>query len=161
MKFIIYFSAFISLLFLQSCLSDSDKQHICDCEYDDETEQIIKGVSNFTDIELGMKCDRECGFKRLLIFFYDDSDASKKIINTIASNKILVGDINDNFAFVCLSTEDSTENFKFQEKKFGTNTQPFFAVMNTRKDSLITSFGYLEKAEEIDSKLMKTLYNKD
>lgn len=148
---------FISVC-LTCCLSPSDKQHYCNCDYDDYSKPVIIGLNNFSDIELGQKCDQKCGFKRLLILFYDSSDSSKRTIELIESNPTLINDINDNFAFVCLLTDNSNENIEFQQKRFGTNKRPFFAVMTSYNDSLISSFGYLDRAEKIDSSLIRTLY---
>ena len=144
--------------FLISCLSPSDKQHSCTCEYDDQSIFVIEGVHNFNDLESGIKCDQECGFKRLLILFYNSSDSSEKMIKLMNSNQSIKNNINDNFAFVCLSTDTSDSNLEFQRKRFDNSNQPFFAVMTSFNDSLITSFGYIDEAEKINSRLTRTLY---
>jgi len=50
------------------------------------------------------------------------------------------------------------ENQEIQRKRFNSDEQPFFAVMTAFNDSLITSFGYIDKSEKIDSILISTLY---
>ena len=115
-------------------------------------------MDNYSDLELGKKCDKKCGFRRLLVLFYDESDSSRNLFKLIESDQTLVNDINDNFAFVCLSTQNSTENQEIQRKRFNSDEQPFFAVMTAFNDSLITSFGYIDKSEKIDSILISTLY---
>lgn len=154
----LYFSLILFSVFFTSCLSPSDKQHSCKCDYSKEKESIIHGVDNYSDLELGKKCDKKCGFRRLLVLFYDESDSSRNLFKLIESDQTLVNDINDNFAFVCLSTQNSTENQEIQRKRFNSDEQPFFAVMTAFNDSLITSFGYIDKSEKIDSILISTLY---
>lgn len=145
-------------VFLKSCLSPSDKQHSCDCEYEDQTENLIRGINNFSDLKSGEECDKKCEFKKILILFYNESDSSRKILDIIESNPTLVNNINNNFAFVCLSTEKSTENLDIQMKKYNNSQQPFFVVMTSLNDSLITSFGYMDESAKIDSILISTLY---
>ncbi len=154
----LYYNIFLLLILLISCLSPSDKQHSCDCDYSGEKENLIRGINNYSDLKLGQECDRKCGFRRLLILFYDESESSRKMLKLIESDQTLINDINNNFAFVCLSTENSNENLSIQKSKFNTNEQPFFAVMTAFNDSLITSFTYLDKSEKIDSILVNTLY---
>lgn len=145
-------------MLVSSCLSSSDKQHACSCEYPAQTEDVIQGLRSYSDLQSGKECDEKCGFKRLLVLFYNESDASKKMLKLIESDQKLVNDINDNFAFVCLSTETSTKNLDVQMKKFKSDEQPFFAVLTSAKDSLITSFGYMDNAEKMDSILISTLH---
>jgi hypothetical protein len=154
----LYLILVLFLVFFISCSSPSDEQHSCKCDYSKENESIIQGVDNYSDLELGKECDKKCGFRRLLVLFYDESDSSKNLLKIIESDQTLVNDINDNFAFVCLSTENSTENQETQRKRFNSDEQPFFAVMTAFNDSLITSFGYMDKSEKIDSILISTLY---
>lgn len=143
---------------MTSCLSPSDKQHFCNCDYTKEKKSVIHGIDNYSDLESGKECDKKCGFKRLLILFYNESDSSKKLIKLIESDQMLVNDINDNFSFVCLSTDESPKNRDLQIKRFKNDRQPFFAVMTSFNDSLITSFGYMDETEKIDSILISTLY---
>lgn len=154
----LHVSKLLFLTLLTSCLSSSDKQHSCNCEYPEQTENIIQGIDYYSDLESGEECDKKCGFRRLLVLFHNDSDSSKHVLKLIESNQTLVNDINDNFAFVCLSTDKSTNNLDFQIKRFNTDRQPFFAVMTSLNDSLISSFGYISESEKIDSILISTLY---
>lgn len=147
-----------SSILLASCMSPSDKQHSCECDYDDNSEMVIKGVKNYSDLEPGIICDKKCEFKRLLILFYNESDSSKKIIKLIESNPTLVNNINDNFAFVCLTSKRPSKNLDFQITKFKSDAHPYFAVMSSSKDSLIASFGYITDSNKIDSILISTLY---
>ena len=62
-----------------SCLSPSDRQHYCEYNYDDQEEFLIKDFNNFQDLDSAIECDQRCGFKRLLVYFYDDSDSTKKM----------------------------------------------------------------------------------
>lgn len=156
LKSIIYILLFSAIL--TSCLSSSNKQHSCNCAYPDQIENIIKDINSFSDLESGRKCDQKCGFRRLLVLFYNDSDSSRQVLDLIESNPTLVNCINDNFAFVCLSTEKSAKNLDIQMKKFNNNQQPYFAILTSFNDSLITSFGYMNDAEKMNSLLMETLY---
>ena len=160
-------------LIMSSCQSPSDKQHSCECDYGDQEEYLIKGVNYFQDLTSATECDQRCDFKRLLIYFYDDSEASKKMNQIIESDKTLINDLNDNFSVVFLSVDDPTplpinekeekiktkgqKNRALQLEKFKTNSIPLFGIMNSGNDFVLGSFGLGMSKENIDSVIVSAL----
>src|SRR5688500_17725473 len=138
-------------------MSPSDKQHYCECEYGDQDELIIKGVDNFNDLASAIECDQKCGFRRLLIYFYDGSDSTLAFNRFIEENETLKNSLNENFATVLLRVDDSIslpiiekegriktmgqKDRALQLEKFNTSSIPMFGIMNTSTDSVIGSFG--------------------
>jgi len=156
-----------------SCQSPSDKQHSCECEYEDQEEFLIEDVNNFMDLNSAIECDQQCGFRRLLIYFYDDSDSTKKMNQFIEQNKTLKNSLNDNFAIVFLNVNNPTplptneiegeiktegqKNRALQLKIFNSNSIPMFGIMNTSKDSVLGMFDLESSLEQIDSIILDAL----
>jgi len=175
MKRTIIFILLLVATILTSCLSPSDLQHSCDCDYGNQSDYVIKGVNNFFDLEAGMECDKKCGFRRLIVHFYDSSDSSRAMHDLIQSNMVTVNTLNNDFALVCLLVDDETElpsneqfevmineqlmkvhtvgqrNQAYQLKKFKCNTLPYFGIIVSSTDSIVGSFGYLIEIKKIDS----------